>query len=130
MIRELDKTFILETKNTSYILYINELGLLEHVYYGRKLDFTGDYLEALRQKRPNPNGCSTVISKDAPTWALEDMCLEFSTKGKGDTKEPFAELTLADGSRTSDFRFWQSSIRSEKVSPEGLPGAYFEKEEL
>ena len=128
MIHELDKTFILETKNTSYVLHVNELGLLEHIYYGRKITFTGDYLNALRQKRPNPNGCSTVISKDAPTWALEDMCLEFSTRGKGDAKEPFAELVLADGSRTSDFRFWQSCIRTEKVSPEGLPGAYFEED--
>jgi len=125
MIRELDKTFILETKNTSYVLSINELGLLEHIYYGRKISFSGDYVRALTQKRPNPNGCSTVFSKDAATLSLDDLCLEFSTKGKGDMREPFAELTLSDGSRTSDFRFWQSCIRTEKVSPQGLPGAYF-----
>jgi alpha-galactosidase len=39
------------------------------------------------------------------------------------------ELELSDGSRTSDFRFRSSCIRTEKVSPEGLPASYFENEE-
>ena len=128
MIREENKTFLLETKNTSYIFYIDEQGLLRHLYYGKKIDFSGDALRALQQKIPNPNGCSTVLSKEAPMLSLDDALLEVSTLGKGDMREAFAEAELGDGSRTLDFRFWQSSVRSEKISPVGLPAAYFEEE--
>ena len=127
MITEKDKLFTLETQNTCYIFYVDELGLLQHLYYGAKIDLSGDALTALQQKYPNPNGCSTVLSKEEPTLALDDTCLEFSTRGKGDMREAFAELELSDGSRTGDFRYWQHVIRTEKVSPEGLPASYFEE---
>lgn len=63
-ITENNKLFTLETKNTSYIFYIDELGLLQHIYYGAKIDVSGD---ALQQKYPNPNGCSTVLSDGSRT---------------------------------------------------------------
>ncbi len=127
MIKEKDKRFTLETKNTTYAFCVDELGLLQHLYYGSKIDLSGDALLALQQKYPNPNGCSTVLSKDASTLALDDACLEFSTRGKGDMREAFVELELSDGSRTSDFRYWQHTIRTDKISPEGLPASYFEE---
>ncbi len=127
MIKEKDKLFTLETKNTTYAFCVDELGLLQHLYYGSKIDLSGDALLALQQKYPNPNGCSTVLSKDASTLALDDACLEFSTRGKGDMREAFVELELSDGSRTSDFRYWQHTIRTDKISPEGLPASYFEE---
>lgn len=80
MIREENKHFILETKNTSYIFYIDEQGLLRHLYYGKKISVSGDSFLALQQKTPNPNGCSAVFSKDVPILSLDDTCLEFSTK--------------------------------------------------
>ena len=63
MIKEQDKLFILETKNKTYVFCIDELGLLQHLYYGAKIDFSKDALLALQQKYPNPNGCSTVLPK-------------------------------------------------------------------
>ena len=127
MIREKDNVFVLETNHTCYVFYVDELGLLQHLYYGAKINLSGDALSALMQKCPNPNGCSTVLSKEVPTLALDDTSLEFSTRGKGDMREAFVELELSDGSRTSDFRYWQHVIRTEKVSPEGLPASYFEE---
>ncbi len=127
MINETNKVFTLETKNTSYIFCVDEPGLLQHLYYGSKIDISNDGLTALRQKAPNPNGCSTVLAKETPTLSLDDTCLEFSTRGKGDMREAFVELELCDGSRTSDFRYWQHTIRTEKISPEGLPASYFEE---
>lgn len=129
MIYEKDKLFTLETKSTSYIFYADELGLLQHLYYGAKIELTGDSFAALQQKSPNPQGCSMILSKENPNISLDDTMLEFSTRGKGDMRETFVELELADGSKTSDFRYWQHCIRTEKVSPEGLPAAYFEEGE-
>ena len=129
MIKDTNNVFILETKNTSYVFYADKLGLLHHLYYGGKIDVTADALLALTQKHPNPLGCSTVLCKEASTLALDDTCLELSGRGKGDMREAFVELELSNGSRTSDFRFASSCIRTEKISPEGLPFAYFEKAE-
>ena len=128
MIHEQNKHFILETNNTSYIFYIDEQGLLRHLYYGKKIAISENSFLALQQKTPNPNGCSAVFSKEAPMLFLDDTCLEFSTKGKGDMREPFVELELENGSRTSDFRFWQFSIQTDKISPKGLPSSYFSSE--
>lgn len=125
MITEKDRLFHLETKHTSYIISIDELGLLHHLYYGAKINLSGDAVTALTQKNPNPNGCTTVISKENATTAPDDTCLEFTTTGKGDMREPFVELEQEDGSRTSDFRYWQHTIKTEKISPKGLPAAYF-----
>ena len=127
MIKEQDKLFILETNNTSYIFTVDELGLLQHLYYGAKINLSGDARSALVQKCPNPNGCSTALCKESPMLPMDNTALEFSTRGKGDMREAFAELELADGSRTSDFRYWQHTIRTEKISPKGLPASYLEE---
>ena len=47
MINEKENLFILETKNTSYLFYVDELGLLQHLYYGSQIDLSGDALLAL-----------------------------------------------------------------------------------
>ena len=61
MIKDTNNVFALETKNTSYIFYADNLGLLQHLYYGSRIDMTADALLALTQKSPNPLGCSTGI---------------------------------------------------------------------
>lgn len=107
MINEKENLFILETKNTSYLFYVDELGLLQHLYYGSQIDLSGDALLALQQKHPNPNGCSTVLSKEVATLALDDTCLEFSTRGKGDMRESFVELVY------TVFEDWAREMRAE-----------------
>ena len=104
MIRRFDgqqPAFVLETPKTSYAFRILPTGQPEQLYYGAALPIrSAAELEALCEKRAFAPG--NVISYDAehPTAVLEDTCLEFSSLGKGDLREPFLEITHSDGSRT------------------------------
>ncbi len=118
---------VLETKNTSYVFYADETGNLVHLYYGPKLDRSGDAIRALLPKVQNQNGCSVIADVNAPNLCLDDVCLEMSGRGKGDMREPFVELTYPDGSSSSDFRFEEVRLVVPKASPKRLPGAYFEE---
>ena len=123
MIEIRDRLCILETARTSYLIWADPAGNPVQLYYGRRLDLRGDALKALMPRTVNQNGTSLVADPSQPAVCLDDLCLELSGRGKGDQKEPFVELTLADGSRSSDFRFVRAR-KTEKQSPAGLPGAY------
>lgn len=138
MIRQQDNFFLLETDHTSYAFHILESGQAEHLYYGRKFflpEGEGEEgqalwrqtVEALREKKEHLPGNSIAYSKKYPTLSLEDLCLEFSSTGKGDIREPFVEITFADGSSTCDFIYSKAEIISEKNRLKTLPSSYDEK---
>lgn len=129
MIRFLDgerPAFVLETKNTSYVFSVTESGHLEHLYYGSKITLnTAADCDAFREKREFELGNSIVYSKDYPKVMLEDMCLEMSSEGHGDVREPFMELVYPDGSRSSDFLYDSYAIDDSELDFDTLPTAYF-----
>lgn len=129
MIKQKENYFLLETKNTSYAFYVMESGHLQHLHYGGKLniDMTRDVKEAFApivEKQEFLPGNGVAYSKDFPNLCLEDLCLEVSSIGKGDIREPFIELIYPDGSRTCDFRFHSFNIEQEKEMLQFLPSAY------
>lgn len=130
MIRIENGLFILETAHTSYLFRADETGNLVHLYYGERVELSEGALQALLPKRVNQNGCSIIADRDNNVLCLDDVCLEMSARGKGDMKEPFVEIIYADGSRTSDFRYESSRIEEKKCSPQGLPGAIDEEEQV
>ncbi len=118
--------FALETKNTSYVFAVTESGHPEHLYYGGKipLESAAD-CEVFREKREFELGNSIVYSKKHPKVLLEDMCLEMSSQGHGDVREPFLELVYPDGSRSSDFLYDSYKIDGEDLGFKTLPTAYY-----
>ena len=92
----------LDTDNTSYIFRECESGHLQHLYYGRKIHADA---QVLCEKHVSIPGNTNIYSPDFNNFSLEDMCLEMSSWGKGDIREPFIEVSHADGSSTSDFLF-------------------------
>lgn len=135
MIKCYDKVFLLETKHTQYLFHVQEAGLLEHLYYGEKIDDldldlndeTGraQIRKALSEKYEYLPGNTIAYDKDYPNLTLENLRLEMSSTGKGDYREPFIELIYADGSRTSDFSFVSAEV-SEKKPLHTLPSSYDE----
>ncbi len=126
MIRRDKSLFVLDTANTSYCFRIQPSGHLEHLYYGRRIDLTGGF-EPLIQKVSFIGGTQLAYSVEHPELSLEDVCLEMSSFGKGDIREPFIELTHADGNRTNDFLFREARLLHGKKDLEGLPSAYLER---
>lgn len=124
MIETLNHTFSLHTAHTSYVLHADAVGNLLHLHYGEKLSINEQVLHALLPKQVNQNGCSIIADASLPTVCLDDYCLEISSRGQGDLKEPFVEIEYLDGSRSSDFRYEGYRIEKEKPIPTGLSGAY------
>ena len=69
-------------------------------------------------------GNTNVYSNEYNNFSLEDACLEMSSWGKGDIREPFVEIVHADGARTSDFVFDRAEIIDGKAEYATLPGSY------
>ena len=134
MIRIVNNTYILSSRHSAYAFRVMETGHLEHLYYGPSL---GDSIqlseeallhstEVLEERREFPGGNMISYDEEHPALTLEDLCLEMSSYGKGDIREPFVEVIHADGSFTSDFLFERAEVRSEKEVLQTLPSAYIE----
>ncbi|MBR2781806.1 MAG: alpha-galactosidase [Oscillospiraceae bacterium] len=119
--------FVLDTKHTTYAFHVLPSGHLEHLHYGRSIHVDSlESLEPLTEKRAFEPGNVISYSSDYKTVILEDLCLEMSSAGHGDIREPFLTVVHADGSRTSDFRYLSDSISEEKPEFSPLPGSYSE----
>lgn len=125
MISRFENHFILQTRNTSYCFCVLDTGHLEHLYYGKRIrmERVSDF-EPLQEKHAFPPGNTNVYDSESGTFSLEDICLEMSTYGKGDIRDPFLEIVHADGSYTSDFLFESATISKGKEEMKTLPGSY------
>lgn len=123
MIKIFDDFFIIETKNTSYVLRKTKEGYLEHLYYGSRIriEEASDATILVRNLAIDP-GNTIRYGKDNSS-TLENKLLEVGTCGKGDLRDPFIKLTFPDGNRTSDFVFQSYSVIN-KPEYETLPTAY------
>lgn len=112
----------INTKHTSYIMDTLATGQLRALHYGRRLRPMADY-EALRQKDVVPYGTMVNVSQEHKNIGLDDQCLEYSSLGRGDYREPSIELEFSDGSQVCDFRFLSSRSYRGRPGIEGLPSA-------
>ncbi len=122
MIEQKEKLFILNTQNTTYCFQVMATGQLEHLYYGRKITLN-DALPVMEKYAFGP-GNTIAYDQEHVNFSLEDCCLEMSSYGKGDIREPFVEIIHADGGSTSDFTFEKAEITTGKAAYETLPGSY------
>ena len=127
MIRQLGNVFVLDTKSTTYVFQVLPSGHLEHLYYGKRIHLQSEEdAMILTEKRLCLAGNAVCYSPEYPALGLEDVCLEMSSHGKGDIRDPFIEVTHADGSYTSDFLFDKAEVKPGKASFITLPGSYEE----
>ena len=133
MIQISNEIFVLHTANTTYAFRKLPTGQLEHLYYGRKIHvrepLDENAITPLIEKHTFQPGNSCVYDKEHDTYALEDLCLEMSSYGKGDIREPFVELVYEDGSFSSDFvyeSFEQFEGREARETEDALPASYDE----
>ncbi len=126
MIQTTDGIFVLNTAHTTYAFALLPTGQLEHLYYGRKIRLEEPLEEAIRPLREQHTfqpGNSVVYDKDHESYTLEDMCLEMSSYGKGDIREPFIQILYGDGSVSSDFVYDSYEILEKKELWNSLPNA-------
>lgn len=125
MIYVKDKVFILNTKATTYGFRIIETGQPEHLYYGRKIRIDEKSgVSAICGKPQFAQGNTIVYDEEHTAYTLESLCLEMSSIGKGDIREPFISVIYSDGSSTSDFLYDSYMLEKGCVAMDTLPSSY------
>lgn len=117
------RIFTLETAGSCYQLQADEHGVLLHLYYGRPIAGSAEYL--LQYNDVGFAGNPYDLGSDR-TYSLDVLPQEFSSGGVGDYRESCAELSYGDGSYGLDLRYQGYEIREGAYEVEGMPAAHDE----
>ena len=120
-----ERFFHLQTKNASYIMYVNDFGHLEHLYFGSKVAFKDKIsksdIDNFRKPLTTSRGTTvTYDEKKDPFYSLDWANFELGTVGKGDFRSPSLLLKSKNG-HVSDFVFESVSIEMPNLKNEPLP---------
>ena len=127
MIEIAEKTFRLSTDHTAYLFRVTDFGHLEHLHYGGPVSMADG--AGMAAKTAIARGSSILYDESSDTYCLDDLTLEWSGVGKGDFRNPPAELTLPDGAFTNDFVYVSHERHTGALPMETLPTAYGEDAE-
>lgn len=131
MIQNLYPYYLLHTNHSTYAFCVMDSGHLQHLYYGRRITVPeAEYAEALREKHVFAPANTNVYDERHSSFSLEDVCLEMSSYGRGDIREPMIEVTHGDGGMTSDFLFADAEVTRGKEAFRTLPGSYDETNQV
>ena len=123
---EKDRTFTLQTKNTTYQMQVDQYGFLLHLYYGKKAEGCMDYL--LTHYDRGFSGNPYDAGEDR-TYSMDTLPQEFPCYGNGDFRSTAFAVENADGSMSCDLRYKSHKIFEGKYNLEGLPAVYASEEE-
>ena len=121
-----DKTFTITTDSTMYQMRVDRMGVLQHVYYGKKMiynDMSFAVYEGNVSFSPNPKG------KDNGYYSNNHVPQELSVCGIGDFRISALGMRNHDGSLAADPIFHSARIEKGKYSIPGLPAFYGEDAE-
>ena len=126
IINNVDKTYTLTTKNTMYQMKVDELGVLEHTYYGPLMEYTDMHygVECVFGASFSPNPADYPNGQ----WAYSYNALhqELSCAGSGDFRVTAMGVRQADGSFCAEPRFVSARTEKGKYTLNGLPSFYGE----
>lgn len=111
--------FTLETKNSSYQMRVNQIGILEHLYYGSKIlgaDMSYLVVDCDRGFSGNP-----YELQEQRGFSLDTRPIEYPCSGIGDYRVSALSVVNHDGSRSIDLRYKKHCILDGKYDIEGLP---------
>ena len=123
---EKDRTFTLQTKNTTYQMQVDRYGFLLHLYYGKKTDTCMDYLLTYYDRGFSGNPYDAGEDR---TYSMDTLPQEFPCYGNGDFRSTAFAVENADGSMSCDLRYKSHKIFDGKYNLEGLPAVYASEQE-
>lgn len=126
---EFDKdteVFHLRNNEISYILKVEEDGVLNHLYFGKAIQHYSGNKTYLRRDR----GFSGNVPGNAErAYSKDTLPQEYSSHGSMDYRLPATIIRRENGSNLHDFRFSDYRIEAGKPELEGLPHSYVRNEE-
>ena len=123
---EESRTFSINTQNSTYQFKVGRYGHLLHLYYGRSMQGSADFLIVPVDRGFSGNPYEAGTDK---TYSLDTFPQELPTNGTGDYRSPAVIIENADGTEAVDFRYTGYSIEDGKYSLSGLPAVYTEGSE-
>ena len=126
-IRYQDKVFSLETANTQYQIKIANYGLLQHLYYGKKIG--NQSMDYLYQGRDRGHDGQLWEADDNRTFSVNNILQEYSGFGIGDYRTEALQLVDSNGGYAVDLCYKEHKIKQGKYCLAGLPAVYAKEEE-
>lgn len=115
------KSFHLHNDEISYVLGIEEGGVLAHLYYGQRIK---QYHGQLKNPRLDRGFSDNLPGSLDRTYSLDAILREYSYEGDGDFRSPALVIRQADGSRSAFFKYQDYTISDGKPKLAGLPATY------
>lgn len=123
------RVFTLHTRHTTYQMQVNPLGQLLHLYYGDRFD-AGNAAHLIGDSGaifcPEPG----ELSLGERGYAANILPQEYPAAGTGDYRPVCLRASFADGGGSVALRYVSHTVRRGKPPLEGLPGLYFDDEEV
>ena len=122
-----DRTFTIQTKNTTYQMQVDPYGFLLHLYYGKKID--GSCMDYLLTYYDRGFSGNPFDAGDDRTYSMDALPQEYPSYGTGDYRSTALIIENADGSTACDLRYRSHHIFNGKYKIPGLPAVYADETE-
>ena len=122
-----DRTFTIQTKNTTYQMQVDPYGFLLHLYYGKKTD--GSCMDYLLTYYDRGFSGNPFDAGDDRTYSMDVLPQEYPSYGTGDYRSTALIIENADGSTACDLRYRSHHIFNGKYKIPGLPAVYADETE-
>lgn len=124
---EKNKTFNLQTKNTSYIIGVIEDTVLLHLYYGKKIRAYNQDLYEIAVTRDAGAFCGSDFESN-PYLRSEALAVEYPCYGHADLRTPAFHAEYENGSAITKLDYVDYRIFDGKKAIPGLPSTYAEND--
>ena len=119
------RTFTLSTDRTTYQMRADEVGYLQHLYYGARTSGQMDYLVTYADRS---GMCAHPHDVNSRAYTLDVLPQEFPFQGTGDMRSTLFCVRDEAGAFGCDLRYAGHEVRAGKYALEGLPAVYSEEE--
>ncbi|MDN6617567.1 MAG: alpha-galactosidase [Enterococcus sp.] len=126
MVDQENQVFHLRNNEISYIIQLEEDGILNHLYFGKAITRYNGYKRYLRRDR----GFSGNVPGNAErAYSKDTLPQEYSSHGSMDYRVPASLIRRENGSNLHDFRYFDFRIEAGKPELSGLPQSYVESDD-
>ncbi|MCT3053897.1 alpha-galactosidase [Leuconostoc mesenteroides] len=116
--------FHLSNRQISYLIQIEEGGLLSHLYFGKKITkYHGSRHYPRLDRGFSPNLAGKPHQTDR-SYSKDTLLQEYGSYNTGDFRQAAIKIQGANGAQASDFRFQSFKIINGKPHLDCLPQAY------
>ena len=121
-----EQLFTIHTAQTTYQMKVDRYGYLLHLYYGKRIEGSMEYLLTYADR--GFSGNPYEVDEDR-TYSLDALPQEYPCQGTGDYRNPALVVKNPDGSYSSCLHYESFRIREGKYSLPGLPAVYAGEED-